>query len=126
MKVIDVSERDRPNNKSSLIYKSLKGVFMKSFTACLFLTVSISGFAQIIPTPFQASADTGKAIITYLEASMKNKFLSIQEISISGRFAKVELVDNEGNCSAIPFIVKYSDAGETTVHVNAAAFAVCD
>ncbi len=99
---------------------------MKTLIAFLVLTTSVSSFAQGFQTPMQMTANVGKAVISHLTSSPDLEMLRIERISVSGKYAKAQLLDSEGSCSAIPFIVQSDARGKVSVKLNTTAFAVCD
>ena len=91
--------------------------------ACLTL-VSVSAMA--FQTPVQQSANTIRAVIQSILSEKGFQLLSIKKVTVSNSDAKAELVNQNGECLAIPYLVKADALGSISVEVNKAALAICD
>lgn len=98
---------------------------MKKFLAVICLSLG-SASAMAFQTPAQQSANTIKAIIQSILSDNRLEPLSIKKVIVSTSDAKAELVNQKGECLAIPYVVKADALGTISVEVNRAAVAICD
>lgn len=92
------------------------------FTAIL----SLSQFSFAFQTPMQTSAKINKMLIETLKSDSSLSFYSISKISIHDDMLKVELLDSQGNCKALPYELKRNELGATSIKLMIDAIAICD
>lgn len=98
---------------------------MKKYLAIASLTlVSASGMA--FQTPAQQSANTIKAVVQSILSDNGLQLLSITKVTVNTTSAKAQLVNQSGECLAIPYAVKADALGTVSVEVDKAALAICD
>lgn len=98
---------------------------MKNYlvVTCLVLgTVS----ARAFQAPAQQSANTINAVVQSILSDRGLQLLSIVKVSVSTSGAKAQLVNQNGECLAIPYIVKSDAVGTISIEVDRAALAICD
>lgn len=97
---------------------------MKNLVAviCL-LSISLSAFG--FQTPLQQSAGAVNAVMNAVKKDTNLQLLSIRKISISNSNAKIELVDQKGVCTAIPFELTADAMGIVKAEVMTNALAEC-
>lgn len=90
--------------------------------------LSSTAFAQSFQLPAQQSAVVVRSVVNLILADEGLKFSKINKITVSDDFssAKAELIDQEGNCVAIPYVIKMNQLGENEVKVNTLALAICN
>ncbi len=92
----------------------------------MFCFVVVSTSAMAFQTPVQQSANIVKAIVEAILKDNGLQLLSISKVTVSDSGAKAQLVDQSGECLAIPYLVNIDALGAITVEVNKAAIAICD
>ena len=97
---------------------------MKKLLFGTMLLLSMSAFAMQLP--MQQSSNIAKQLIGAISSDSGMQFLSISKISIGDGIAKVELLDNKGDCSAYPFKIITDGLGQTSVKLMTDALAQCD
>lgn len=85
---------------------------------------SVSALA--FQTPAQQSANTIKAVVQSILSDIGLQLLSITKVTVSTSSAKAQLVNQSGECLAIPYAVKADAVGTVSVEVDKAALAICD
>lgn len=97
---------------------------MKKYFALSIFLGAIS--AQAIQSPAQQSAGVVNAVVASILADTGLQFQSISKITVRSGNAKAQLLDQNGDCIAIPYVVETSALGDIRVDVNEAARAICD
>lgn len=77
-------------------------------------------------TPAQQSANTIKAVVQSILSDNGLQLLSITKVTVSTSGAKAQLVNQSGECLAIPYVVEADAVGAVSVEVDTAALAICD
>ena len=85
-----------------------------------------SATAMAFQTPAQQSANIIKAVVQSILSENGFQLLSITKITVSPSGAKAQLVNQNGECLAIPYVVKADAVGTVSVEVDKAALAICD
>ena len=97
---------------------------MKIIFTIFSLLISTSAFA--FQTPMQQSAAATKAVVDVILKSNASTFLSISKIKIDSTGAKVELLDQNGHCSAIPVSITADALGTPQAEIMIDSLAICD
>lgn len=82
--------------------------------------------AMAFQTPVQQSASTIKAVVQSILNDSGLQLHSITKVIVSASGAKAQLVNQSGECLAIPYVVKADALGAVSVEVDKAAIAICD
>lgn len=91
--------------------------------ACLSM---VSASAMAFQTPAHQSANTIKAVVESILNSEGFQLLTITKVTVSASGAKAQLVNQNGECLAIPYVIKADALGTISVEVDKAALAICD
>ncbi len=92
-------------------------------TAAIFVTGVANASFQ---TPLQQSANTVKAVLSSILADQGLTLRSITKIQVSTDGAKAQLVDQKGECLAIPYVITYDAMGLPSATPDKAALAICN
>jgi hypothetical protein len=98
---------------------------MKRYLGVTFLALG-SVSAKAFQTPAQQSANAIKAVVQSISSDSGLQLLSITKVSVTGSDAKAQLVNQNGECLAIPYVIKADALGTASAEINKAALAVCD
>ena len=82
--------------------------------------------AMAFQTPAQQSANTINAVIQSILSDKGLQLLSITKITVSTSGAKAQLVNQKGECLALPYVIKADALGAVSAEINKAAIAICD
>ena len=85
-----------------------------------------SASSMAFQTPAQRSANVIKAVVESILSDNGLQLLSITKVTVSTSGAKAQLVNQNGECLAIPYVVKADALGTVSVEVNKVALAICD
>lgn len=99
---------------------------MKSFLMIATYLTFASTSALAFQAPVQQSANIYKAVISLILSDNGLMFYSIEKIVVTSSYAKAQLVNQDGDCLAIPFEIKTDGLGTIKVEVDKAALAVCN
>lgn len=83
-------------------------------------------FAYGFQTPAQQSSNTITAVLSSILSDSGLALRSITKIQVSKDGAKAQLVDQAGECLAIPYEVSFDAMGFPTATPNKASLAICD
>lgn len=98
---------------------------MKNFLIVTCFTL-VSATVMAFQTPAQQSANTINAVVKSILSDSGLQLLSITTVTVSSSGAQAQLVDQNGQCLAIPYTVKADALGTIDVEVDKAALAICD
>jgi hypothetical protein len=98
---------------------------MKKYLIVTYLALG-SASAMAFETPAQQSANAIKAVVQSILSDSGLQLLSITKVTASTSGAKAQLVNQNGECLAIPYLVKADSLGRVSVEVNRVALALCD
>lgn len=82
--------------------------------------------AMAFQTPAQQSVNTIKAVVQSILSDSGLQLLSLTKVTVSTSGAKAQLVNQRGECLALPYLVKADAGGTVSVELDKAALAVCD
>ena len=98
---------------------------MKKYLILVCLALA-STTAMAFQTPVQQSANTINAVIQSILSDKGLQLLSITKITVGTSGAKAQLVNQNGECLALPYVIKADALGAVSAEINKAAIAICD
>lgn len=108
-----------------IVKKINNGRLMKKYLLVTYFTL-VSASAMAFQTPAQQSANVIKAVVGSILNDGGLQLHSIAKVTVSTSGAKAQLINQKGECLAIPYVIKADALGEISVEVNKAAMAICD
>lgn len=106
--------------------------------AIVFFVLLLNGFVLAKPAekkprttaslqaPIQQSANGVKAVLSSVLADPGFSLMTISKIHIAEGRAKVQLLDQQGTCVTIPYMIKLDKMGLPSATPDRAALAQCD
>lgn len=86
----------------------------------------VSTTAMAFQTPAQQSANAINAVVQSILTDKGLQLLSITKINVSTSGAKAQLVNQNGECLALPYVIKTDALGTVSAEINKSALAICD
>lgn len=77
-------------------------------------------------TPSQQSANAINPVVQSILNDKGLQLLSITKIDVSTSGPKAQLVNQDGKCLALPYVIKADSLGNISAEINKAALATCD